>query len=90
MNLEFEFHTSNKKSELRGPSPFHFVKVLADESKTVKAETSFLSYGWGIIPIQGEIEFNLKNQALKLLVHFSQTCHKPINLNHLKLWICNL
>ena len=39
----------------RGPSPFHFVRVLADESKVIKAEANLLSYGWGVIPIHGEI-----------------------------------
>ena len=41
--------------EWRGPSPFHFVRVLDDVSKEIKAEASFISYGWGVIPIHGEI-----------------------------------
>jgi len=35
----------------RGPSPFHFVTVPDAESAELHAISSFVSYGWGVIPV---------------------------------------
>jgi hypothetical protein len=35
----------------RGPSPFHFVTVSADESATIAELAPAVSYGWGMIPV---------------------------------------
>ena len=39
----------------RGPAPFHFVTVPADESASIKAVSSAVTYGWGMIPVRVEI-----------------------------------
>ena len=35
----------------RGPSPFHFVTVPEDACMEIQATASFVSYGWGMIPV---------------------------------------
>jgi Domain of unknown function (DUF1905) len=35
----------------RGPSPYHFVAVPPDGSAKLKAMSSDVSYGWGMIPV---------------------------------------
>ena len=35
----------------RGPSPYHFVSVPADESAELRALSPVVSYGWGMIPV---------------------------------------
>jgi hypothetical protein len=39
----------------RGPAPFYFVTVPEDESDQLRAEWSFVSYGWGMIPVTARI-----------------------------------
>jgi hypothetical protein len=39
----------------RGPSPFHFVTVPQDECEELEAASSFVSYGWGMIPVTARI-----------------------------------
>jgi hypothetical protein len=39
----------------RGPSPFHFVAVPPDESAEIHALASVVTYGWGMIPVEGLI-----------------------------------
>jgi Domain of unknown function (DUF1905) len=39
----------------RGPSPFHFVSVPEEESAELRAISSFVSYGWGVIPVSAKI-----------------------------------
>lgn len=51
MKLEF----SSILIEWRGPSPFYFVPVPADESEQIKTLAKLLSYGWGVIPITATI-----------------------------------
>ena len=34
----------------RGPAPFHFVTVPDEECGALEAASSFVSYGWGMIP----------------------------------------
>ena len=44
----------------RGPAPFYFVTVPAEDCANIKAVASLVSYGWGVIPVQvriGETEF---------------------------------
>ena len=36
----------------RGPSPFHFVTVPAEPSEVIKAMSSAVTYGWGMIPVR--------------------------------------
>jgi hypothetical protein len=39
----------------RGPSPFHFVTVPEPESAELEAVSPIVSYGWGCIPVEGQI-----------------------------------
>jgi Domain of unknown function (DUF1905) len=39
----------------RGPSPYHFVTVPEDESAQLKATSSLVTYGWGMIPVEVRI-----------------------------------
>ncbi len=46
--------------EWRGPAPFVFAPIPADESEAIKAFAKQLSYGWGVIPATvtiGETQF---------------------------------
>ena len=39
----------------RGPSPFFFVAVPEEQSRDIKAISNLVTYGWGVIPVQGRI-----------------------------------
>lgn len=39
----------------RGPSPYHFVTLPADESAQVKAVSAGVTYGWGMVPVTAAI-----------------------------------
>jgi hypothetical protein len=39
----------------RGPSPFHFVTVPAEESGELSSASSLVTYGWGMIPVSAAI-----------------------------------
>jgi hypothetical protein len=39
----------------RGPSPFHFVTVPEEESAELRAVSSLVTYGWGVIPVTARI-----------------------------------
>jgi hypothetical protein len=44
----------------RGPAPFYFVPVPAEQSSEIKELSSLLTYGWGVIPVVvriGKTEF---------------------------------
>ena len=44
----------------KGPSPFHFVTIPEAECREIKAASSAISYGWGVIPVTvqlGDTEF---------------------------------
>jgi hypothetical protein len=44
----------------RGPSPFFFVTIPAEQSENIKAIASLVTYGWGVIPVHvriGRTEF---------------------------------
>lgn len=36
----------------RGPAPWYFVIVPEAESQDIKAISSFVTYGWGVIPVR--------------------------------------
>jgi hypothetical protein len=51
MNIEF-------KGEIfywRGPAPFLFVAVPEEQSRDIKAISSIVTYGWGVIPVHVRI-----------------------------------
>jgi hypothetical protein len=39
----------------KGPSPWHFVTVPDDECAEIEAASSFVTYGWGMIPATARI-----------------------------------
>jgi hypothetical protein len=39
----------------RGPSPFHFIAVPDEQSAAIKAVSTVVTYGWGVIPVQARI-----------------------------------
>lgn len=39
----------------RGPSPFHFVTVPAEECRELQAIAALVTYGWGMIPVTARI-----------------------------------
>ncbi len=39
----------------RGPSPYHFVTVPGEQSLDLKALSSHVTYGWGMIPVLARI-----------------------------------
>ena len=39
----------------RGPSPFYFITVPADQSGSLKAISGIVTYGWGMIPVEVRI-----------------------------------
>ena len=41
--------------EWRGPAPFVFLPVPADESELIAESASELTYGWGVIPVEATI-----------------------------------
>jgi hypothetical protein len=51
MNIEF----SGKIWFWRGPAPWYFVTVPAEQSQELKAISGFVTYGWGVIPVQVRI-----------------------------------
>lgn len=51
MNIEF----TGKIWFWRGPAPFYFVTVPAEQSRDLKAISSLVTYGWGVIPVQVRI-----------------------------------
>ena len=50
---EFEF--TGAIFEWRGPSPYYFIEIPEDQSAKIKDRASQLTYGWGVIPVTGEI-----------------------------------
>ncbi len=47
MNFEF----SGEIFYWRGPAPWLFVSVPAEESGEIKAISNLVTYGWGVIPV---------------------------------------
>lgn len=47
MNLEF----SGKIWVWRGPAPYYFVTVPADQSDALRVVSGHVTYGWGMIPV---------------------------------------
>jgi hypothetical protein len=39
----------------RGPSPFHFITVPEEASGAIRAISTLVTYGWGVIPVRVRI-----------------------------------
>jgi hypothetical protein len=68
--------------EWRGPAPFYFVAVPDAESAEIKAVSSVVSYGWGVIPVavrigKTEITTSLFPKQGKYLVPLKDVLRKP-------------
>jgi len=50
-----EFVFTGEVWHWRGPAPYHFVTVPPQESASIKAVSSAVTYGWGMIPVRVEI-----------------------------------
>jgi hypothetical protein len=51
MHIEF----NGKIFIWRGPAPWFFVAVPAEQSENIKAISSIVTYGWGVIPVEVRI-----------------------------------
>jgi len=51
MNLEF----SGELWFWKGPAPWHFVTVPDEHCGALEATSSFVTYGWGMIPVAARI-----------------------------------
>ena len=51
--MKFEF--TGKLWYWKGPAPWYFVTVPAQQCYDLKAIVPFVTYGWGMIPVQVEI-----------------------------------
>lgn len=51
MNIEF----TGKIWHWRGPSPYYFVTVPAEQSSEIRAISNLVTYGWGVIPVHARI-----------------------------------
>ena len=52
MRLEFV----SRVIEWRGPSPYFFVPVPEQESDDIREVAAMATYGWGVIPVEAEID----------------------------------
>ena len=51
MNIEF----NGQIWFWRGPAPWYFVAVPAEQSRDLKAISGLVTYGWGVIPVHVRI-----------------------------------
>ena len=62
MKMELEF--TGNVWEWRGPSPFYFVTVPAEESAQIEAASAMVTYGWGMIPVEVRIGSSIWTTSL--------------------------
>jgi Domain of unknown function (DUF1905) len=55
MDLDVQFEFSGEMWPWRGPAPYHFVTVPHEVSLELRALSSLVSYGWGVIPVGARI-----------------------------------
>lgn len=41
--------------EWRGPSPYYFIPIPAEQSADIREVASLATYGWGVIPVEARI-----------------------------------
>jgi hypothetical protein len=51
VNLEF----SGELWFWKGPAPWHFITVPDDKCGELEATSSFVTYGWGMIPVTAQV-----------------------------------
>lgn len=50
-----EFTFTGRVIEWRGPAPFYYLPVPAEESAEIREIAAVASYGWGVIPVAARI-----------------------------------
>lgn len=40
----------------RGPSPYHFIALPPGEAAEIRSVATLVTYGWGVIPVEAEID----------------------------------
>lgn len=50
-----ELRFSGEVWHWRGPAPYHFVTVPDPEAGEIAAVARFVSYGWGVVPVEASI-----------------------------------
>lgn len=50
-----DFHVEGKIWVWRGPAPYYFVTIPAEQSDDIKFISSSVTYGWGVIPARVRI-----------------------------------
>lgn len=48
--MELEF--TGEVFQWRGPAPYYYVALPAEESADLKEASALLTYGWGVIPVR--------------------------------------
>jgi hypothetical protein len=81
MNIEF----NGEIWFWKGPAPWFFVTVPAEQSSDLKGISGFVTYGWGVIPVRvriGKTEFqtSLFPKADRYLVPIKASVRKAENL----------
>ncbi|MFB8089043.1 DUF1905 domain-containing protein [Streptomyces sp. NPDC055992] len=46
---------SSRVIEWRGPAPYYFAPVPAEQAADIQEVAQLASYGWGVIPVEAEI-----------------------------------
>lgn len=69
----------------RGPAPWYFVTIPVEQSSDIKAISSLVTYGWGVIPVhvrlgQTEWETSLFPKDDRYLVPIKASVRKAENL----------
>ncbi len=59
-----DINFSNKIWFWRGPAPWYFVTVPKEQSQDLKALSGFVTYGWGVIPVDVQIGKTLWKTSL--------------------------
>ncbi len=49
------FRFAGRVIEWRGPAPYYFVPVPAEESADIREVAALATYGWGVIPVEARI-----------------------------------
>ena len=66
--MELEF--SNQMIEWRGPAPFYYVPVPAEQSALIRETARQVSYGWGVILVSILIVLLVSTKSAK--AYFTQ------------------
>ncbi|MEY3149051.1 MAG: hypothetical protein RL029_325 [Actinomycetota bacterium] len=88
--MRYEFKTSGELFEWRGPAPFYFVKVDPKTSALIKQRSQALSYGWGVLHVNGQISGIKFETALipkdeTYYFPIKNAVRQPLDIQHIQL-----